>query len=41
MKNIGFIGLTLLLVTVGAKADPRDDALSDGGVNVAVNVPAL
>ena len=28
MKNLGFIGLTVLLVATGAEADPRDDALS-------------
>src|SRR5215471_7313963 len=28
MKNIGFMGLFLLLANVPAQADPRDDALS-------------
>ena len=28
MKNLGFIGLTVVLAATGAKADPRDDALS-------------
>jgi hypothetical protein len=28
MKNLGFIGLTMLLAATGANADPRDDALS-------------